>query len=326
MIPSTRRAAVLAMILAAALAASGSAVAGQPVTYLLPAPIFLPAFGPWMLALQRGYYAQEGLDVTFEVGKGGADVAKQVGVGNAAIGGALGDTPIIVRGNGVPVRSVAVLGGKGLMQLTLHADSPIKTPRDLKGKTVTVSAYQETTYYALLGMLAKDGLTKNDVNIQAAGAVNIWKLFLARQADAMAAVPDWIVDVRRAGAKVHIIPSSEYFQSMAQAVLASDALIRDNPALIQRLVRATLRGMKDIMDDPKAAARDYVKAVPQRAGQEDQMAEVFELYNEYVYPGQRRLGEMDEARLAALQDFYVQQGIVERATPVADLYTNRFIE
>lgn len=313
------------LVLAAALLAGPAARAGEPVTYLLPAPTFLPAFGPWMLAQQRGYYAKEGLDVSFEVAKGGADVAKQVGVGNAVIGGALGDTPIIVRANGVPVREVAVLGGRGLMQLVLHADSPIKRPADLKGRTVTVSAFQETTYYALLGMLAKDGLTKNDVNIQAAGPVNIWKLFLAGKADAMAAVPDWIVDVTRAGAKIRVIPSSDYFQSMAQAILVSDTVIKTKPDLIRRLVRATLHGMADIMKDPAGAAADYVKAIPQRAGQEAQMADVFRLYNQYVYPGQARIGLVDAERLAALEKFYVAQGIVERATPVADLYTNEFV-
>jgi NitT/TauT family transport system substrate-binding protein len=315
------------ILVAAALVLAGptAAWAGEAVTYLLPAPTFLPAFGPWMLAQQRGYYAKEGLDVSFEVAEGGADVAKQVGVGNAAIGGALGDTPIIVRANGVPVRAVAVLGGGGLMQLVLHDDSPIRRPADLKGRTVTVSAFQETTYYALLGMLAKDGLSKNDVDIQAAGSVNIWKLFLAGKADAMAAVPDWIVDVEHAGAKVRVIPSSDYFQSMAQAILASDDVIKTKPDLIRRLVRATLHGMTDIMADPVASAADYVKAVPQRQGQEAQMAEVFRLYDKYVYPGQARAGEIDVQRLGALETFYVAQGIVERATPVADLYTNEFV-
>src|SRR5436190_24011665 len=92
------------------------ALAAEKVTYLLPAPVFLPAFGPWILAQQRGYYAEEGLEVTFESGKGGVDTAKQVGAGNALVGGAIGDTPIIVRANGVPVRAVALLGGGSLMQ------------------------------------------------------------------------------------------------------------------------------------------------------------------------------------------------------------------
>jgi len=317
---------MMAALALVALAGAGPATAAEKVVYLLPAPAFLPAFGPWMLAKERGYFAKEGLDVDFEAAKGGADAAKQVGAGNAVIGGAIGDTPIIVRANGVPVKAVAVLGGGGLMQLVLHADSPIKGPKDLKGKTVTVLAYQDTTYYALLGMLAKVGLGKGDVNIQAVGATNVWKLFVANQSDAMAGVPDWIEAAEDAGAKVRIIPADAYFPSMAQAIVASDETIRTKPALIGKLVRATLHGLADIMKDPKGAAVDYVKAVPQRAGQEKQMAHVFELYNKYVYPGQKVLGEIDARRMASLQEFYLKQGIIEHATPVKDLYTNQFVQ
>ena len=65
----------------------------QEITYLLPAPSTLPAFGPWMIAQAKGYYKAEGLDVKFVSARGGVDVAKQVGAGNAVIGGAIGDTP-----------------------------------------------------------------------------------------------------------------------------------------------------------------------------------------------------------------------------------------
>lgn len=44
------------------------------------------------------------------------------------------------------------------------------------------------------------------------------------------------------------------------------------------------------------------------------------------YPGQAKPGVFDEKRLAALQDFYLKQGIIEKATPVKDLYTNQFVE
>ncbi len=302
------------------------AAAGEAVTYLLPAPATLPAFGPWVIARQRGYYAAEGLDVTFEAGKGGADVAKQVGAGNAAVGGAMGDTPIIVRGNGVPVKSVAVLGGLGLTQLVVRADSPIHGPADLKGRTVDVTAYQETTYYATLGMLASVGLDKKDVNIQAVGPSGIWQLFLAGKADAMAGVPDWIVEAERQGAEVRVIPSSDYFHSMGQAILASDQMIRDRPDLVGKLVRATLKGMRDIIDDPGGTAVDFVKAVPQRAGQEASVRRVFELYVKYVYGTQARLGEMNRGQLADLQKFYVEQGISREAVPVDDLFTNAFVQ
>ncbi len=302
------------------------AEAQQKVTYLLPAPAFLPAFGPWMLAKGKGYYAAEGLDVEFQTARGGVDVAKQVGAGNAVIGGGIGDTPLIVRSNGIPVKAVAVLGGGSLMILATSKDAGISKLEDLKGRTVTTMSYQDTTFYALLGMLASVGLDRNDINAQAAGPANTWKLFIAGEADAMAAVPDWIAIAQAQGKKMNLFPADDHFRSMAQAIIAADKTIAEQPELIGKLVSATLRGLKDIMADPAAASVDYVKAVPQHVGKEKAMEAVFRLYNQYVYPGQKTLGEMDADRLASLQDFYVKQGIVRKAVPVSDLYTNKFIK
>jgi NitT/TauT family transport system substrate-binding protein len=297
---------------------------GQEVTYLLPAPAVLPAFGPWMLAQAKGYYAAEGLRVNFVAGRGGVDVAKQVGAGNAVVGGAIGDTPIIARGQGIPVKAVAVLGAGSLMQLVSHEDAKIESPRELKGKTVTAISYTDTTYYALLGMMGKSSLTKSDVDIQAAGPAGVWQQFAAKKAVAMAAVPDWTVSAIDAGAKVSILPADVYFKSMAQAIVASDETIAKNPELVQKLVRATLKGMRDIMRDPKAASIAYVAHVPAHKGKEDYIQRVFEMYNKYVYANQKVLGQMDEGRLAELQKFYVSNGIVPKEVGVKELYTNQF--
>lgn len=302
------------------------AVAAEKVTYLLPAPAFLPAFGPWMIAQAKGYYKAEGLDVSFQRARGGVDVAKQVGAGNAVIGGGIGDTPVIVRPNGIPVKAVAVLGSGSLVQLIVHADRGINGPADLKGKTVTALSLQDTTYYTLLGMMASAGLSRNDVNAQGAGPAGVWKLFIAGKADAMAGVPDWIGIAQAAGKKIKIFPADQYFKSMAQAILASDKIIKERPDLIQKLVRATLKGMKDIMDNPDAAAQIYVGHVAKQAKKLDYIKNVFGLYNKYVYAGQKKLGQMDADRLAALQKFYVKHGIVRREIPVADLYTNQFVQ
>ena len=129
----------------------------EKLTYLFPAPPMLPAFGPIRLAQGKGYFKEAGFEVEFAVGRGGVDVAKQVGAGNAPLGGIVADGPIMVRGNGVPVKIVCVFGGKGFMQLVVREDSGIEKPADLKGKTITVMSYQDTTFYALLGLMASRG-------------------------------------------------------------------------------------------------------------------------------------------------------------------------
>jgi len=298
----------------------------EEVNYLMPAPATLPSFIPWTLAQQRGYYAKEGLKVTFQTVRGGVDVSVQVGAGNAPIGGGIGETTIITRAQGVPSRTVAVLGGGAFTQLVVHDGQGINGPQDLKGKTVNVLAYQDTSFYSLLGMLASAGLTKNDVDVQAAGPTGIWQQFAAGKAHAMATTINWGLDARNAGAKIRIIRSDTYFPSMAQAIIASDAMIQKHPELIQKLVRATVRGMEDIMRESDGVVADYLAAVPSMKGKEAFVAENIALYIDYVYKGQKVAGATDPQRLAQVQKFYVSQGIVAKESPLDQLYTNQFVQ
>jgi NitT/TauT family transport system substrate-binding protein len=314
------------LLAAGLLCAVQPALADEKVTYLFPAPPLLPAFGPIQIAKGKGYFAQAGLDVSYAVGRGGVDVAKEVGAGNVPLGGIVADAPIIVRQNGVPVKMVAVFGGKGFMQLVVRADSGIEKPADLKGKTITVMSYQDTTFYALLGLLASAGLTKDDVDIQSAGPVGVWQMVATGKSVGMAGVPDWIPAVEAAGVAVKVLPTDEFFPHMAQAIAASDQIIKDKPGLVRAFVQAALHGMKDIMADPAAAATDFVKFVPEWNGKEGQVKEAFEYYDKLIYPGQPVAGAIDPARLAKLQDFYLAKGIVQKKSPVDDLYTNQFVQ
>jgi NitT/TauT family transport system substrate-binding protein len=299
--------------------------ADETITYLFPAPPLLPAFGPIRLAQGKGYFREAGLTVNFATGRGGVDVAKQVGAGNVPLGGIVADAPIIVRQNGVPVKIVCLFGGKGFMQLVVRADSGIEKPADLKGKTITVMSFQDTTFYALLGLLASAGLTKDDVDIQSAGPVGVWQMVATGKSVGMAGVPDWIPPVEAAGVAVKVLPTDEFFPHMAQAVAASDQIIKDKPDLVRAFVKAALHGMKDIMDDPNAAAADFVKFVPEWTGKEDQVKEAFAYYDKLIYPGQKELGAVDPERMTKLQDFYLKAGIIEKKSPVDDLFTNQFV-
>src|SRR6266705_5375678 len=287
----------------AALHSIAPARADEKITYLFPAPPILPAFGPIQIAKGKGYFSQAGLDVNYAVGRGGVDVAKEVGAGNVPLGGIVADAPIVVRQNGVPVKIVALFGGKGFMQLVVRADSGIQKPADLKGKTITVMSYQDTTFYALLGLLASAGLTQNDVDIQSVGPTGVWEFVAEGKSQGMAGVPDWIPPVQAAGVKVKVIPTEDFFPHMAQAIAASDDIIKQKPEMIRKFVKAALRGMKDMMNNPDKAADEFVSFVPEWKGKENQVKYAFNMYAKDVYPGQNVLGEMNADRLSKLQDF-----------------------
>ena len=74
--------------------------------------------------------------------------------------------------------------------------------------------------------------------------------------------------MQAAGVKVKMIPTDEYFPHMAQGIAVSDQVIKEKPEMVGKFVKAALRGMKDIMDDPDKAADDFVKFVPEWKGKE----------------------------------------------------------
>ncbi|KUJ82722.1 nitrate ABC transporter substrate-binding protein [Ruegeria marisrubri] len=305
-----------------------AAAAQEKVTYLFPAPDFLPAFAPFQLAKGKGYFEDAGLKVTFQTGKGGADVATQVAVGNADLGGGIGDTPIIVRANGLNIRGVGLLGGRGLTQIGWRKDSGISGVEDFAGKSFGVLSFQDTTYYNLLGVLASVGLTKNDVDIQAVGPGGIIQLMISGDLDGCSCVPEWLAAIEGAGVAIDQMPVDTVFPAMAQAIIASDETIAERPDMVEGFVNAVMKAIRDIKADPEAAAAEYTKLVPQHAGKEDEIAAIMKAYSNLIYAEgeNQKLGTFDPARIEAVQDFYFDSGIVQTAVPVADLYTNEFIK
>jgi NitT/TauT family transport system substrate-binding protein len=301
--------------------------AAEPVTYLFPAPGMLPAFVPHQLAQARGYFAANGLAVTFQVGRGGADVAKQVGVGNVDLGGGVGETPIIVRANGLPVRGVALLGGRPIFQVAMRKSVGVKSLKDLKGKKIGVIGYQDSSYYSLLGVIAAEGLSRTDLQIESLGPAGITQLIIAGSVDGIMATPDWTDDITSAGVPLDLFPIDAVFPAMAQAILASDTTVQKKPAVIKGFVSAMLTSIRSCMEDPAKAAKDYCAFVPQQAGQDAKIERILRMYVTDVFPTKPPgdLGKFDPQRLATVEKFYVDNKIVETAVPIPDLYTNQFV-
>lgn len=311
---------------ALALVYSTVGLAQEKLTFLLPQPAYLPGFVSYQLAKAKGHYRAEGLDVEFLSGKGGADVAKQVGAKNVDLGIAIGDAPILVRSNGVPVKGVALFGSGGLTQIIVRKDAGITSLKDLKGKRIGILSFQSASYYALQAVLAKHEIARDQVSIQAVGQGGIVKLLAAGSLDAIVNVVENAAELEALGVSVDMYSVDEVFPVMAHSILASEAMIAERPQTIRSFVKATLAAIRLIIDDPKKAAHDYVAAIPQQAGKEAFIENVLRRQIAAVYrPGKGQpLGQFDPARLEEAQNFYFSHGIIQRKSPISDLYTNEF--
>lgn len=297
----------------------------KDVTFLLAAPPGELAFAPFMLADSKGYYAKEGLRVRWVAVHGGADVGKQLAAGNGDLGDALGDTPIILRANGIDVKAVALLGGHPLHQLITRDDRHITSAADLKGKTLSVMSYEDTSYFVTLGILGSARLTRSDLQVHAGGPSGVWQDVAAGKSDALVGTPEWGADVEATGVKVTYRPTDQFTPGMGQAIIASDRKIASDPETVHKFVRATLHAMNDIQQDPQATAKEYVAAVPSYNGKLDFVTKVLSYYAKSVFPGPLRPGEFDPAIVEKVQTAYLDEKVVRVAQPVDSLFTNAFI-
>ena len=103
--------------------------------------------------------------------------------------------------------------------------------------------------------------------------------------------------------------------------------IAKKPEVVKGFVQATLKGLKDVMSDPTGSAKLVAENVPQLKGQEAFLEDVMKRYGELVYATEPAgdLGKFDKSRVEAVQKFYLENGIISKATPVDELFTNEFV-
>jgi NitT/TauT family transport system substrate-binding protein len=95
-----------------------------------------PEHGGLYQAQARGYFRDEGLDVTLIPGGPGAQVMPSVATGRADIAQAESTGALLQQAEGVPILQFAAVFQDDPSGILVHADSPVRKFEDLQGKTI----------------------------------------------------------------------------------------------------------------------------------------------------------------------------------------------
>ncbi|HEU5257239.1 MAG TPA: ABC transporter substrate-binding protein [Vicinamibacterales bacterium] len=320
----------------AVLAAGVAACRGSQAAPLRPVRIALHrdpiVFLPMRVAQTLGYYRQEGLDV---------DVSEVVG-GTKAIEALLGGSVDVAAGTMSDAVQVAAEGGKIRGFLVLYtrpgdvlAVAPalsgrIHTIRDLKGRTVGVSAPGSATHQFLNFLLVTNGLLPEDVSVVSVGmsATSVAALEHGKVDAAVliaGAIPTFearhpgnrfLADTRTsAGARV--VFRSEVFPSLS--LLAQDRWLQQNADTALRLVRAVKRGMDWIRNRPAEQVREML---PETARMPDPEADLHAIGE--MQRGMSSDGVMPPGSAELIRNYVAVSNPAVRAAHIdpASLYTN----
>ncbi len=304
----------------------------QAGTELIPVKLgvgFIPnvQFATFYVGIEKGFYAEEGLDVSLEYGFEN-DYLKLVGVDELQFMVGSGDQVVLGRAQGLPVRYVMNWYSQYPVVIFAKSDAGIIQPSDLAGKTIGIPGPFGASYVAFRGILEAANLTEADVKLESIGFTQA----AAVSAGTVDAAVDYGVNgpvvLAQAGVETTQIKLDDYLQMPANGLVTNEVTIAEKPEVVGKMVRASMKAVQYTLDNPDEAFAIALKFVPE-AGGENEAANraVFDAVLAYwAPPAGRTLGVTDLSAWQTVAEFMQRIGLVDTVVPAAELFTNDFVQ
>ena len=218
---------------------------------------------PFYLGLERGYYKDEKIDLTIGEGQGSVRAVQTVGAKGDMFGLADGGSVVAGVAKGAPVKAVMAVTNSSPYSLAVRTDAGIKTLKDLEGKTVA-SAPGEAGLQLLPALFARNGVDIDKVKIlRVDGAGKMVAVAEKRAEGLMSGLDNQSLTLPKQGVPLVDFAYSKYgTNTVGLTIFTHNDLIKDNPDLVRRFVKATIRSFEAAIKDPEAAIKAGQKVKP----------------------------------------------------------------
>ncbi len=286
---------------------------------------YLPSvqYAPFYVAEARGYFAEEGLDIEFDYAFETDGVALVAG-GEIPFSLASGEQVLLARQEGLPV--VYIMGWwQGYpVAVAALADSGINSPADLRGRRVGIPLLGGASYIGYAALLEANGLAVSDTRLDVIGFTQVEALRSGTVEAVVVYANNEPVVLESAGEEVRVFRVEDYVSLASNGMITNEVTLRENPELARRMIRATLRGLADTLDDPQAAfeiCRIYVEGLSgeTEAVQRRVLAESIRFWEA------PRLGESSEEAWANMQQVMVDAGLLRAPLDLTDAFSNAYL-
>jgi NitT/TauT family transport system substrate-binding protein len=233
---------------------------------------------PFYYGKEKGFYADEGIDLEIQEGRGSATVTQVVAANSVQFGYV--DVPTMMRATikGAPVIAVGVALRTTPMSAMGLASNNIRKPEDIKGKRVITGPGDSLTQIWPL-FLKKTGLKESDFTTLSGDANMKLNAVINGQADLLLGyVMDQSMKIKDAtGKDVYPIKWADYgVQLISSGIIANTNFIKSNPDLVRRFMAASTKAVEAASKDPQGAAQAILNANP-KGGKIDTLTQGFQL-------------------------------------------------
>jgi len=319
--------AALAIAFAAAAWQQACAQAAQKVTVRFTWKL-KGEYAPLFVALDKGYYTSEGLDVDLAEGSGAQTVLKLLAGGNEKFGYGPAVSAAQAVSQGFPVKVIALYQTRAPMGVISFPEVPLKTPKDLEGKRLAISVGE--TFGDMLGPFTRinhvdmSKIQRIQMDASARSAQ-----FLTRKIDVMSVyLSNELPQLeKRAGVNFNVLRVTEYgLNLLGASMIVGEAFADNNATTVRKLLRATAKGYRDAMADPKQAAGIMAKhmKVPEDPDVLDKQVEATVISTNA--PAGKPLGWQESADWEANLSMLMETGGISEVRPLGAYYTNDYLQ
>ena len=285
---------------------------------------------PFYVALDKGYWRTEGLDVNILRGFGSGDAVKKVAAGATDIGAADSATLVIARSKGAMVKEVAMTHMKTMHTICTLKSSGIGKPRDLIGKKIASTA-KASTRVIFPAFTEMNGFKESDITWLTASYAAVIPSVMTGNADAAvcyaAEMPQIRLMARKADKVMVPMRFADHGLNMyGNGVIASDKAISGNPKFVRAFVRGAVKGWGWSVENRQAATDIYLKYHGEANAKIAR--EIMDVLGEHFVTNEARkhgYGFMTKETMTRTRDLMARFYGIKNVMPVEDLYTNRFI-
>jgi NitT/TauT family transport system substrate-binding protein len=282
---------------------------------------------PIYLALKRGYFKEEGIELTVLRGSGSADSAKKVDLGQAEVG--ISDAPTVLTAisKGANLKMVAVVYDKAGNNAFFRKSANIRTPQDLIGKKIAVppadSHRMLWSAFASINGIDPDKVTL--VNVRPEGKQAI---VAGNEVDAAfdlyTSYAIW-EKVLGKGEVGNLLWADFGLPIYGHTYFVNNDTLARNPKLIERFLRATHKGWRDAQADPAASIDAMADQVPglDRVTLLATMPQILDLCVT-ERSRQHGLGWIESELMQKTMDITFANSTPDRMPKVEDVFTNAY--
>lgn len=277
--------------------------------------------GGFYQALAMGFYREAGLDVTILPGGPGAGIKLKVARGDADFGMLRSDDIMVAASRGMPLVMVMATMQHDPEALLVHEDSPVKTLRDLNGRTVNAPPGMTWIPYLQKRYGINFAVTPSNYGME---------IFLTnKDAIQQCILTNEPFIARQNGKKVRTLPLADTGYDCYPVVFSRRELLREKPEVARAFVAASIRGWRDYLDrDPTPADTLILQKSPQMSAELLKFSRSEMILRSLVHGDRAKeedIGQLSFARLAEEMQTLLTLKILESPVAIADVATKDFL-